>query len=108
MTLDSEILEAVALRYRPEDSGQSAPILAAKGRGNVARRIIEVAQESEIPMHRDSDLVGLLMKLDLDSEVPPELYDAVAEVFSFVYNVNERFKQAMDQTALDGKNGRNK
>lgn len=107
MTSDKEVLEAVALRYRPENSGSPAPTIAAKGRGHVARRILEIADECDLPVHRDSDLVTLLMKLDVDSEVPSDLYDAVAEVFAFVYRVNERFKKSIDgRVDLSGKQGK--
>ena len=72
---------AVALRY----DGKSAPKVTAKGRGDVARRIVEVAQEHRIPIREDDALVRLLAQVDLGDEIPPELYLAVAQVIAFAY-----------------------
>ena len=79
---------AAALKYRPEED--QAPHLVAKGSGAVARRIIEAAREAGVPIHEDPDLLALLMKLDLNAAIPPELYLAVAEVFAFIYRMNDR------------------
>lgn len=74
---------AVALKYEPEQG--SAPTIIAKGRGVVADEILRRAQENGIPVQEDSSLVEVLSKLDLNQEIPPELYQLVAEVLSFVY-----------------------
>lgn len=79
---------AVALRYDAEDD--AAPRLLAKGRGEVAERILAIAAEHGIPLHEDRDLVRLLMVLDLDIEVPPHMYRALAEILAHVYRVNGR------------------
>ncbi len=78
--------KAVALRYRGDDD--SAPRVVAKGEGTVADRIREIAQESGIPLYEDDALVEVLAQIELDREVPPELYQAVAEVMSWVYRAN--------------------
>ena len=84
-----EHLRAVALRY---DAGQDgAPHLVAKGDRLLAERIIELAQEHGIHIYEDPDLVALLAKLDIDTEIPEELFQAVAEVLAFVYRLNQRF-----------------
>lgn len=75
--------KAVALRYVPEE--HESPVLTAKGRGLVARNIIEKAKEHNIPIQEDVSLVEVLSKLELDQQIPPELYELVAEVLSFVY-----------------------
>jgi flagellar biosynthesis protein len=75
--------QAVALRYNPEE--HESPVLTAKGKGLVARNIIEKAKEHNIPIQEDASLVEVLSKLDLDQQIPPELYELVAEVLSFVY-----------------------
>lgn len=77
---------AVALRYRRGED--VAPVVVAKGAGLVAERIIEIAKEHNIPLYEDPDLAEILAKLDLGSIIPPELYQAVAEVLAFVYNLN--------------------
>ena len=83
--------EAVALRYEPPLD--HAPRLVAKGRGDMAERILELARIHNIPVREDSDLVGLLGKLDLEAEIPPTLYKVIAEILAFIYFVNEKWKK---------------
>ncbi len=80
--------KAVALRYNVEK--ENAPKVVAKGQGNIAERIIKIAEENELPIKKDEDLVELLTKIDIDKEIPNNLYKAVAEVFSFIYNVTNK------------------
>ena len=80
---------AVALRYS-EDS--AAPKVVAKGYGRMAERIIEQAKEAGVFVHDSPELVNLLMQVDLDSHIPPELYRAVAEVLAFVYFLEQHAK----------------
>jgi flagellar biosynthesis protein len=77
---------AVALKYLRARS--RAPQVVAKGRGSVAERIVEIARRKGIPVHRDSDLAEVLVKLELDDWIPPELYKAVAEVLAYLYRMN--------------------
>jgi flagellar biosynthesis protein len=79
---------AVALEYTP--GKHRAPVVAAKGRGEVAERIIALAEQHGVPIRRDPDLVQVLAKLDLDQAIPPELYAVIAEIFAFVYTLNNR------------------
>ena len=79
---------AVALRYDQEQD--AAPMVVAKGRALLAERIIELAAEHGVTMYEDPDLVELLYTLDLDTQIPVELYQAVAEVLAFVYRLNGR------------------
>lgn len=79
----SAFKKAVALKYDP---GQSeAPVVIAKGKGHLADRILESAKEHGIPIQEDAALVEVLSKLDLDQQIPPELYALVAEILSFIY-----------------------
>ncbi|QTH45929.1 EscU/YscU/HrcU family type III secretion system export apparatus switch protein [Cohnella sp. LGH] len=80
--------KAVALKYEPEKS--SAPVVIAKGQGVIAEEIMRRAQEHGVPLQEDSSLVEVLSKLDLNQEIPPELYRLVAEVLSFVYRSDRR------------------
>ncbi len=80
--------KAVALRY--DTSKESAPRVLAKGKGKSADNIIKIAQLHNLPIKKDTDLIELLSKVELDKEVPAELYKAVAEVFSFIYNVTNK------------------
>ncbi len=75
---------AVALRY----DGRSAPRVIAKGKGEIAEQILALARENDIPLHEDLELVTLLAQLELDSEIPPALYIAVAEVIAFAYRIS--------------------
>ncbi|MCP4217873.1 MAG: flagellar biosynthesis protein FlhB [bacterium] len=80
--------KAVALTYDMEHD--RAPRVAAKGKGLVAEKIIEVAKENNIPLHQDSELAQVLEAMDLDTEIPPELFRAVAEVLAFIYKMNKK------------------
>ncbi|BBH20892.1 hypothetical protein Back11_22370 [Paenibacillus baekrokdamisoli] len=80
--------KAVALKYEPGES--SAPVVVAKGRGKMAEAILDKAAENGVPIQQDSSLVEVLSKLDLDQEVPPELYALVAEILSFVYRSDKK------------------
>lgn len=78
--------KAVALKY--DRQADAAPKVVAKGRGHLAEKIKQVAQESGVPIMSDDNLVQVLEALELDLEIPPELYRAVAEVLAFVYRLN--------------------
>jgi flagellar biosynthesis protein len=76
--------EVVTLKY----DGDSAPRVTAKGRGLVAQQILALAEEHNIPLHEDPDLVTLLSQLELGEEIPRNLYIAVAEVIAFAYKLS--------------------
>jgi len=78
--------KAAALKYDVQVN--SAPVIKAKGKGNVAEKIIQLARENNIPIKEDPDLVELLVQLDLEQEIPPELYKLVAEILAFVYRLD--------------------
>lgn len=75
---------AVALAYR---KGQSAPQVVAKGNGLIAEAIIARAREAGIYVHESPELVNLLMRVDLDEHIPPQLYVAVAELLAWLYRI---------------------
>lgn len=75
---------AVALAYQ---TGESAPRVAAKGRGLLAQAIIEKAHAAGVYVHESPELVSLLMQVDLDQRIPPELYLAVAELLAWLYRL---------------------
>lgn len=78
--------QAVAMRYHQDKD--SAPRVVAKGQGSIAERILALAEEHAIPLHRDDDLVTLLAVLDIDAEIPPRLYHAMAEILAHIYRIN--------------------
>jgi flagellar biosynthesis protein len=75
---------AVALAYK---AGQAAPKVVARGRGLLADAIIERAREAGVYVHESPALVSLLMQVDLDQHIPPELYVAVAELLAWLYRL---------------------
>ncbi|OGC06733.1 hypothetical protein A2526_04595 [candidate division WOR-1 bacterium RIFOXYD2_FULL_36_8] len=76
----------VALRYDVDKD--KAPLVLAAGSGPIADEILRIADENKIPLYEDPDLAQLLAKLEIDTEVPPELYTLVAEVLFFIYKLD--------------------
>ena len=83
-----ETLKAVALKY--DNKKDQAPKVIAKGKGEIAAKIIEIAKAQQLPLYEDKNLVQILEALELEYEIPPELYRAVAEVLAFVYRLNRK------------------
>lgn len=78
---------AAALHY---DHGRDqAPRVVARGRGKIAEKIVALAREHGVPLVEDRSLVQMLEALDVDTEIPTELYEAVAEVLVFIYRLNK-------------------
>jgi flagellar biosynthesis protein len=73
---------AVAVTY---DKGDAAPRVVAKGYGTLAETIIRTAKEHGLYVHESPELVGLLMQIDLDAHIPPQLYVAIAELLAWLY-----------------------
>ncbi len=69
-----------------------APRVTAKGRGFMAEKIIALAQKNGVPLKEDPALAEILSRLDIDEEIPTELYIVVAEILAFVYSANERYR----------------
>lgn len=79
-----EITQAITLKY----DGKNSPKVTAKGQGEIAKRIYEIACEHNVPMHEDAELAALLSRLDIGDEIPRELYITIAEVIAFAYLVS--------------------
>ncbi len=75
---------AVALAYQ---AGDAAPKVVAKGKGLIAEEIIARARDNGVFVHESRELVALLMQVDLDQRIPPELYRAVAELLAWLYPI---------------------
>jgi flagellar biosynthesis protein len=87
MKKEDKIKKAVALKY---DRGkEAAPKVTAKGRGAVADKILALARENRIPIEQDSTLMEALYRLDINEEIPEELYQVVAELLAFIYRMNK-------------------
>ena len=93
--------KAVALKYEAERD--LAPKVIAKGRGHVAEHILETAQKNSVPVYQDKTLVNMLMALEIDREIPPELYKAIAEVMAYVYKMDKAHGQIKAARELENK-----
>ena len=82
--VDKRRQNAVALAY---SAGEGAPTVVAKGSGLVAEQIIRRAQDAGVFVHESKELVALLMQVDLDREIPPALYRAIAELLAWLYHI---------------------
>lgn len=82
------IKKAVVLTYDRETD--PAPRVTAKGQGQVALKIIELAEKNGIPVKNDPDLMEVLSTLDINQEIPENIYVAVAELLAFVYGMNQK------------------
>jgi flagellar biosynthesis protein len=98
MTANESYLTAVALAYR---EGQIAPKVVAKGRGIIAQEIIKRAKEAGVYVHESSELVALLMQVDLDDRIPPQLYVAVAELLAWLYRLEQGKTSLATKNDLD-------
>lgn len=78
---------AVAVRY---DSKEAAPRVVAKGYGNIADTIVRTAKAHNLYVHESPELVNLLMQVNLDSQIPPQLYVAIAELLAWIYALEEK------------------
>ncbi len=86
---------AVSLKYNPEKN--TAPKVTAKGQGSIAEKIISFAKENNIPIKEDPDLVQVLSQVNLNQEIPPAVYQVVAELLAFVYKMNQNYKPAISK-----------
>ena len=104
---DSGRKAAIAVRYDVDHD--RAPLILATGRGSIADEIVRIAEENGIPLHEDRPLAEMLTKLELDTEIPPDLYVLVAEVLFFVYKLDkmaekrEKIIRKMDEEEKDKK-----
>ncbi len=78
---------AAALGYDIEKD--KAPRVLARGRGEIAQKIVEKARDEDIPIQRDEDIVKVLVQMELGQEIPPRLYEAVAEIMAFIYSLED-------------------
>src|SRR3989338_417008 len=96
---------AIALRY--DIDRDKAPLIIASGRGLVADEILRLAEDNKIPLYEDPELAKLLAKLEMDTEIPAELYTLVAEVLFFVYKL-DRMAGKRERMALPVRGGEKK
>ncbi|BAM47647.1 EscU/YscU/HrcU family type III secretion system export apparatus switch protein [Amphibacillus xylanus] len=87
MNQGERLKKAVALQYDKEKT--NAPIVTAKGQGYIADEILKRAKDANIPIQEDKSLIELLANLNLYDRIPEELYQAVAEVFAYIYRIDQ-------------------
>lgn len=83
-----DLKKAVALQYRMESD--AAPKVVAKGQGRVAENILSKAEENDVSVYKDVKLVESLFGLEINEEIPEELYNAVAEIIFYVYSIDQK------------------
>ena len=76
--------EAIALAYRQTDA---APRVVARGKGLIAEEIISRAKEHGVYVHESPELVALLTQVNIDEQIPPQLYMAIAELLAWLYRI---------------------
>jgi flagellar biosynthesis protein len=90
-----EIKHATALQYSPEND--IAPKVVATGKGVIAEKIIEKAKENDVPIYQDSNLAKTLSALGIGEQIPPEIYEVVAQILVFIGSVDEKYGERYDR-----------
>ena len=80
--------KAVALKYKAYED--LAPKVVAKGKGEIAKKIIEKAKEFDVPFFQNEELVNMLLSVEVGEEIPPKMYEAVVEVFVWLYKLEDK------------------
>ena len=80
--------KAVALKYKAYED--MAPKVIAKGKGEIAKKIIEKAREFDVPLFQNEELASMLLNVEINEEIPKEMYEAVVEVFIWLYKLEEK------------------
>lgn len=84
-----KVKEVAAIRYSPDQN--KAPEVVALGKGDVAEKILEAAEDAGVPIYHDPTLAHTLNMLDIGDEIPPELYEVVAEVLVFINSLDRDY-----------------
>lgn len=90
--------KAVALQY--DENRDLSPVIVATGSGYLAEKIIEVAGENHIPVYEDNSLASVLSRLELGSNIPMELYEAVVDIYVFFLKYSPKAKQHFQDRAM--------
>lgn len=94
-TEDKKPKQAIALSYTQQEN--TAPKVVAKGSGYMAEKILASAKQHSVPVYQNKTLASMLMAIDLDRQIPPELYQAVAEVLAYIYRVDQRLGNGINR-----------
>lgn len=88
---DKEIKEVAVLKYEPDED--RAPKIIALGKGEIAQKIIDKAEELDIPIYKDENIAHTLNMLNLGDQIPPELYEMVAQILVFVSSIDKKYRR---------------
>ncbi len=86
-----KIKKAAAIKY---EQGYDVPIVTAAGMGYIADKILQTAEESKVTIVENEELANLLSNVDIGSEIPMELYDAIAKVIAYVMDIDELMEKS--------------
>ncbi len=89
-----KVKRAVALTYKA--GIHDAPVISAKGNGFIADSIIKEANRSGVPIRRDDSLAEVLSAIDINQQIPSDLYQVVAEILAFVYRIDQKGKKTYE------------
>lgn len=89
---------AVALKYNPDKD--NAPVVVAAGNGYLAQKIIELANKNNVPVYQDNSTASILSSFELSTEVPPELYQIIAEIYAYVLKAGNEYQNTLDFSPL--------
>ncbi|MDL2293235.1 EscU/YscU/HrcU family type III secretion system export apparatus switch protein [Ruminococcaceae bacterium OttesenSCG-928-D13] len=90
--------KAVALKYNMEN--QNAPVVIASGYGQIADRIIGIAEEKGIPVYKDDSAASMLCMLEVGRDIPPDLYQVVAAIYMQILQMSSSIKHAASDVGL--------
>ena len=86
-----KVKKAAAIKY---EQGYDVPIVTAAGMGHIADKILQKAEESKVTVVENEELANLLSNVDVGSEIPLELYDAIAKVIAYVMDIDALMKKS--------------
>ena len=89
--------KAVALTY--DEDKQNAPVIVASGMGYMAEKIVEIASENGVPVYEDDSLATVLTQLELGSEIPEELYQAVVDIYAYFLHFTRNGEEKKTEAA---------
>lgn len=98
MSPSNPLNKAIAMRYTEKDN---APVIVASGLGYMAEKIVEVANENNIPVYEDTSLASILSQLKLGQEIPSELYNAIVEIYIYFLKFDPSRTQSEQQKLVD-------
>lgn len=88
---DKKIKEVAALKFSPKED--HAPTIVALGKGETAEKILNAAKDNDIPVYKNENLAQMLNKMSIGDEIPPELYEVVAEILVFVSSMDSAYEE---------------